>query len=77
MPHLETLVIMDSELVEEVPAGIEHLTNLQKFGLCDMSKKLISELDREVQDGNYWKIAHIPEVVIWDTKHGQRQVKFL
>ncbi|KAL7211206.1 hypothetical protein ACSBR2_014141 [Camellia fascicularis] len=77
MPQLETLVIMDIELGKEVLAGIKHLTNLQKFGLCDMSKKLISELDREVQDGNYWKIAHIPEVMIWDTKHGRRQVKYL
>ncbi|CAL5417088.1 unnamed protein product [Camellia sinensis] len=65
MPHLETLDIRNSELMEEVPSGIEHLTNLQTFELGDMSKKLISKLDREVQDGVYWKIAHIPKVRIW------------
>ncbi|KAL7188108.1 hypothetical protein ACSBR1_038045 [Camellia fascicularis] len=28
MPHLETLMIRKSELIEEVPSGIEHLTHL-------------------------------------------------
>ncbi|CAL5352373.1 unnamed protein product [Camellia sinensis] len=61
MPHLETPGIKNSELMEEVPSGIEHLTNFQTFELGDMSKKLISKLDREVQDGDSWKIAHIPQ----------------
>ncbi|GMQ04105.1 hypothetical protein CsSME_00049637 [Camellia sinensis var. sinensis] len=64
MPHLEALSIRNSELMEEVPSGIEHLTNLHTFELGDMSKKLISKLDREVPDGDYWKIAHIPQVRI-------------
>ncbi|KAL7188050.1 hypothetical protein ACSBR1_037987 [Camellia fascicularis] len=65
MPHLERLSIRSSELMEEVPSGIEHLTHLQTFGLADMSEKLISKLNREVQDGDYWKITHIPQVRIW------------
>ncbi|CAL5359473.1 unnamed protein product [Camellia sinensis] len=77
MPHLETLIIVNSELMEEVPSGIKHLTNLQTFGLFEMSQKLISKLDPDVQDGDYCKIAHIPEVQIGCLEHGQRKIKFL
>ncbi|XP_028121406.1 disease resistance protein RPM1-like [Camellia sinensis] len=73
MPHLEALSIRNSELMEEVPSGIEHLTNLHTFELGDMSKKLISKLDREVPDGDYWKIAHIPQVRIWYLEPGQNK----
>ena len=64
MPHLQTLVITNSELVEEVPSGIKHLTNLQMCRLFDISKKLIMKLDWEEQGGDYWKKSHIPQVVI-------------
>ncbi|KAL7166720.1 hypothetical protein ACSBR2_037399 [Camellia fascicularis] len=77
MPHLENLVIRNSELIEEVPLGIKHLTHLQTFELSDMSEKLISLLNREVQDGDYWKIAHIPQVRIWYSELDQNEVKFL
>ncbi|KAL7188095.1 hypothetical protein ACSBR1_038032 [Camellia fascicularis] len=77
MPHLENLVIRNSELIEEVPLGIEHLTHLQTFELSDMSEKLISKLNREVQDGDYWKIVHIPQVRIWYSEPDQSEVKFL
>ncbi|CAL5441195.1 unnamed protein product [Camellia sinensis] len=77
MPHLQDLTIRNSELMEEVPSGIEHLTNLQTFELCEMSEKLISKLDREVQDEDYRNIAHIPRVRIWYREHDQWKVKFL
>ncbi|CAL5441177.1 unnamed protein product [Camellia sinensis] len=77
MPHLEALNIHRIELMEEVPSGIQHLTHLQTFELGDMSEKLISKLNREVQDGDYWKIAHIPEVRNWYWEHGLWKVKFL
>ncbi|GMQ04122.1 hypothetical protein CsSME_00049650 [Camellia sinensis var. sinensis] len=77
MPHLETLTIRNSELMEEVPSGIEHLKKLQTFELCEMSEKLISKLDREVQDEDYRNMAHIPEVRIWYREHDQWKVKFL
>ncbi|THG10904.1 disease resistance protein RPM1-like [Camellia sinensis] len=77
MPHLEALIIRGSELMEEVPSGIQHLTHVQTFELGDMSEKLISKLNREVQDENYRKIAHIPEVIYWYWEHGQWKVKFL
>ncbi|THF96792.1 hypothetical protein TEA_004191 [Camellia sinensis var. sinensis] len=77
MPHLEGLSIRNSELMEEVPSGIQHLKNLQTFELCEMSEKLISKLDREVQDEDYRNIAHIPEVIIWYREHDQWKVRFL
>ncbi|GMQ04113.1 hypothetical protein CsSME_00049644 [Camellia sinensis var. sinensis] len=81
MPHLETLMIRKSELIEEVPSGIEHLTHLKTFELSDMSEKMISKLNREVQDGDYWKekkkIAHIPQVRIWYLEPGESKIKFL
>ncbi|KAL7188080.1 hypothetical protein ACSBR1_038017 [Camellia fascicularis] len=77
MPHLQDLTIRNSELIEKVPSGIEHLTNLQTFELCEMSEKLISKLDREVQDEDYRNIAHIPKVRIWYREHDQWKVKFL
>ncbi|KAI7988114.1 Disease resistance protein RPM1 [Camellia lanceoleosa] len=77
MPHLQDLTIRNSELMEEVPSGIEHLTNLQTFELCEMSDKLISKLDREVQDEDYRNTAHIPQVRIWYREHDQWKVKFL
>ncbi|KAL7166698.1 hypothetical protein ACSBR2_037377 [Camellia fascicularis] len=76
MPYLESLHIKSSEFMEEVPSGIENLTNLQTFELCDMSNKLISKLDREVQDGDYRKIEHILEVRFWYGEHDQWKVKF-
>ncbi|KAL7188058.1 hypothetical protein ACSBR1_037995 [Camellia fascicularis] len=42
-----------------------------------MSEKLISKLNREVQDGDYWKIVHIPQVRIWYSEPDQSEVKFL
>ncbi|XP_028061848.1 disease resistance protein RPM1-like [Camellia sinensis] len=41
MPHLEELFIRQCELVEELPSGIEHLTNLKSLDLYDMSDGLI------------------------------------
>ncbi|KAL7218010.1 hypothetical protein ACSBR2_011275 [Camellia fascicularis] len=61
MPHLEELLIRKCELVEELPSGIEHLTNLKSLYLVDMSNGLSSSLNRDLKDGNYWKIAHIPD----------------
>ncbi|CAL5335723.1 unnamed protein product [Camellia sinensis] len=70
MPHLEELVIRQCELVEELPSGIEDLTSLKSFELVDMSDGLISSLNRDLECGNNWKIAHIPKVWIGDTKLG-------
>ncbi|KAL7218021.1 hypothetical protein ACSBR2_011286 [Camellia fascicularis] len=70
MPHLEELTISECELVEELPSGIEHLTNLEYLELSDISDGLILSLNRDLERGNNWKIAHIPKVWIGDTKLG-------
>ncbi|GMP52513.1 hypothetical protein CsSME_00018290 [Camellia sinensis var. sinensis] len=64
MPHLEELYIQNCELVEELPFGIEHLTNLKFLELVNMSNELNSRLNRDLEGGDYWKISHIPKVWI-------------
>ncbi|KAL7188006.1 hypothetical protein ACSBR1_037947 [Camellia fascicularis] len=68
MSRLEKLIIWNCELLEEFPPGIEHLSNLKYLEFADMSDKLISKLHRDIQDGNYWKIEHIPKMWIGDSK---------
>ncbi|XP_028070544.1 disease resistance protein RPM1-like [Camellia sinensis] len=68
MPHLESIIIEKCESVEELPSGIEHLTSLKSLYLVDMSDRLISSMIRDLKHENNWKIAHIPEVWIGDTK---------
>ncbi|KAL7249295.1 hypothetical protein ACSBR1_011446 [Camellia fascicularis] len=70
MPHLEVLLIQECELAEELPSGIEYLTNLKSLYLMNISDGLISSLNRDLEGGNYWKIAHIPKVGIVNTKCG-------
>ncbi|KAK2995035.1 hypothetical protein RJ640_024478 [Escallonia rubra] len=60
MPHLEKLHIHGCKLVDELPSGLQHLTNLQFLGLVDMPDKLTAPLQGQ---GNP-NIAHIPKVWI-------------
>ncbi|KAL7188101.1 hypothetical protein ACSBR1_038038 [Camellia fascicularis] len=71
MPHLEELYIQNCKLMAELPSCIEQLTNLTLLDLFDMSDILVSKLNRGLQGGDYWRIAHIPEVWIGDTKDGR------
>ncbi|XP_058201064.1 disease resistance protein RPM1-like [Rhododendron vialii] len=64
MPLLEKLNVRDCKLMMELPSGVEHLANLKDLNLIDMSETLISSLNRNLQGGDYWKIAHIPKVWI-------------
>ncbi|GFZ17097.1 hypothetical protein Acr_26g0003670 [Actinidia rufa] len=73
MPRLQKLFLMDFKLMEELPSGIEHLTNLQKLNLQDMSNSLISRLSRDLQGGKYWKVSHIPDIWIGEWKDGRWQ----
>ncbi|KAK2993689.1 hypothetical protein RJ640_027041 [Escallonia rubra] len=60
MPHLEKLRFEGCKLVDELPSGLQHLTNLQFLGLVDMPDKLTAPLQGQ---GNP-NIAHIPKVWI-------------
>ncbi|KAA8521224.1 hypothetical protein F0562_011939 [Nyssa sinensis] len=48
MPRLEEMYIRNCKLMEQVPSGIEHLTNLKYLNLGDMSNKLLTRIDREI-----------------------------
>ncbi|KAL7187979.1 hypothetical protein ACSBR1_037925 [Camellia fascicularis] len=77
MSRLEKLIIWNCKLLEELPSGIEHLSNLKYLELADMSDKLISQLHRDVKDGNFWKIEHIPKMWIGDSKDGHWKERYL
>ncbi|KAI8567312.1 hypothetical protein RHMOL_Rhmol02G0111400 [Rhododendron molle] len=71
MPLLEKLYLLDCKLMMELPSGVEYLANLKYLNLSDMSETLISSLNRDLQGGDYWKIAHVPKVWIGkDSKSG-------
>ena len=57
------LRIIEYELVEEVPSGIEHLTELKWVGFHGMTDKLIKSIEGDGGVGvDYWRVAHIPRV---------------
>ncbi|KAK2969088.1 hypothetical protein RJ640_020399 [Escallonia rubra] len=56
MPHLEEIHFQGCELVDELPSGLRHLTNLQLLRLIDMPDELTTPL----QDQSNSNIAHIP-----------------
>ncbi|KAL7171023.1 hypothetical protein ACSBR2_035812 [Camellia fascicularis] len=70
MPRLENLLIADCKLVEELPFGIEHLSNLKHLELVDLSDELVSKLNPSIQGGEYCKITHIPTLWIAHSKYG-------
>ncbi|KAI8567322.1 hypothetical protein RHMOL_Rhmol02G0112400 [Rhododendron molle] len=62
MPLLEELYLRDCKLMMELPSGVEHLANLKYLEFSDMSVTFVSNLNRDLQGGDYWKIAHDPKV---------------
>ncbi|KAI8570194.1 hypothetical protein RHMOL_Rhmol01G0014700 [Rhododendron molle] len=70
MPLLEEAYLWNCKSMKKLPLGIEHLTNLKRLDLSDMSDSLITSLDRDLKGGDYWKIAHIPDFQTWDSKLG-------
>ncbi|XP_073131748.1 disease resistance protein RPM1-like [Henckelia pumila] len=61
MPRLEKLRFRDCEVMEELPEGIQHLTNLQLVEFDDMPEKFN---ERVVEQKS--KLAHVSKVEIWD-----------
>nr|TKR85418.1 disease resistance protein RPM1-like [Populus alba] len=62
LPRVEKLSIQRCKLLEKAPLGIEHLTKLKVLEFFDMPQELIKTLLSDEQGGDYWRVAHIPEV---------------
>ncbi|XP_019164375.1 PREDICTED: disease resistance protein RPM1-like isoform X2 [Ipomoea nil] len=60
MPLLEDLCLRHCKLLEQVPAGIEHLSKLNSIEFNGMNGKLMLTL--EPNGENYTKISHIPQI---------------
>ncbi|PSR91603.1 Disease resistance protein [Actinidia chinensis var. chinensis] len=77
MHRLKNLFLAKCKLMEELPSGIEHLTNLKSLHLFNMPDSLISRLSRDLQGGDYWKVSHIPCVITGGWKDDRWQEYFL
>ncbi|KAJ4837273.1 hypothetical protein Tsubulata_017330 [Turnera subulata] len=62
LPRVEKLCIQRCRYLEKVPLGIEHLTKLKVLQFFDMPQELIKTLLSDEHGGDYWRVAHIPEV---------------
>ncbi|XP_062078314.1 disease resistance protein RPM1-like isoform X3 [Humulus lupulus] len=61
LPLLKTLSIGSCTLMEEIPAGIQHLRNLKEFKIQDMAREFVVRM--QPNGGlDYPKIQHIPMV---------------
>ncbi|XP_073146375.1 disease resistance protein RPM1-like [Henckelia pumila] len=67
MPHLKRLYISDCGIMEDLPDGIEHLSNLQQVEVETMSEKFKGRLaEQKHKGGHEWKLAHVPRVEVWE-----------
>ncbi|KAL2511704.1 Disease resistance protein RPM1 [Abeliophyllum distichum] len=62
MPNLEMIIIQRCTFLESVPSGIEHLTNIQVLEFFDMPQEFVHKLLPDTFDGDYHRVAHIPQV---------------
>ncbi|KAF2320505.1 hypothetical protein GH714_027820 [Hevea brasiliensis] len=65
MPFLQKLVVQNCGLLQRVPSGIEHLTHLRVLEFINMPVNLIVTLHPDRNDGDYLKIAEVPEVYFY------------
>ncbi|KAG8386109.1 hypothetical protein BUALT_Bualt03G0114800 [Buddleja alternifolia] len=71
---LQELYMWDCKLVEEVPFGIEHLTNLECIDFTDMSEGFVTTLEKQKEEGgDQWKLANIPKIEIYSLSDGKWQ----
>nr|XP_027081068.1 disease resistance protein RPM1-like [Coffea arabica] len=66
LPRLQKLFLEQLPLLEELPLGIQHLSNLQRLSLYEMSSQLREKLleNQKEESEDYTRIAHIPEILI-------------
>ncbi|XP_027180823.1 disease resistance protein RPM1-like [Coffea eugenioides] len=65
LPRLQNLFLDLLPLLEELPLGIQHLSQLQQLYLSEMSSEMIEKVENQKEESeDYTRIAHIPEIVI-------------
>ncbi|XP_027180703.1 disease resistance protein RPM1-like isoform X3 [Coffea eugenioides] len=66
LPRLQNLILERLPLLEELPLGIQQLSQLQRLTLYEMSSQLREKLleNQKEESEDYRKIAHIPEILI-------------
>ncbi|KAJ6943089.1 disease resistance protein RPM1-like [Populus alba x Populus x berolinensis] len=62
MPCLEKLIVQSCKSLRRLPSGIEHLSTLKVLEFFDMPKELAMTLHPNGEDGDYLKVAHVPDV---------------
>lgn len=62
MPLLEKLILQRCKSLQRLPSGIEHLSKLKLLEFFDMPDELIMSISPEIEGGDYWKVAHVPEI---------------
>ncbi|XP_031128885.1 disease resistance protein RPM1-like [Ipomoea triloba] len=69
--QLEHIYLDKCKLLEQVPLGIQHLSNLKRIGIRDMDDQLMATLKPNGE--NYAKISHIPKILISQIIDGERK----
>ncbi|KAE8055717.1 hypothetical protein FH972_012539 [Carpinus fangiana] len=62
MPFLEKLILQRCKSFHRLPSGIEHLSKLKLLEFFDMPDVLIKTIRPDIKGGDYWKVAHVPEI---------------
>ncbi|PON86707.1 NB-ARC domain, LRR domain containing protein [Trema orientale] len=75
LPHLEELRIGSSPLLNEVPSGIQHLTNLKVVANYDMPSEYVFKMQPD-GGSDYSKVEHLPSVLFWYKVDGRRYILF-
>nr|GME01946.1 disease resistance protein RPM1-like [Ipomoea batatas] len=76
--HLEEFRLGECKLVEQMPLGIQHLSDLKVITIYDLADKFNANLDSESKISEiYAKISHIPEINISHVIDGKRKFFFL
>ncbi|XP_071919947.1 disease resistance protein RPM1-like [Coffea arabica] len=66
LPCLQKLFLEQLPLLDELPLGIQHLSQLQRLTLYELSSQLREKLleNQKEESEDYTRIAHIPEILI-------------
>ncbi|XP_059441784.1 disease resistance protein RPM1-like [Corylus avellana] len=62
MPFLEKLILQRCKSLHRLPSGIEHLSKLKLVEFFDMPDELIMTIRPDIEGGDYWKVANVPEI---------------